>query len=246
MTFPRQAGSVRLRGPRTCLLPRASTTTDAGARSDAPPRVRRALIACVVVAPHRELPASLSGLSLLFLGPIPSRSRDLLLLSGVRAARRPAPRTDARGRSSPVQRPHRSSHTIALCIMVGGILVVSEVPPPLALAGSPRARPRRCCDVSNGAPLIDPWQDPQVASSVQAIIWRHHGVRERQFDLPTDMIVSWVRNFGIGLTVVIAAFAWRACPDRPAAIRCQSARPTGITTSRAARLWSTSVLGIAR
>ena len=120
--------------------------------------------------------------------------------------------------------------TITLCVMVAGILVVSEVPfRLLALGGSialvlgaaaiyvePYRRARFLS-------FVDPWQDPQGAGfqTVQAIIGIGSGGLTGEglgggiskiFDLPeahTDMIFAVVgEELGlIGCTAVIAAFA---------------------------------------
>ena len=132
--------------------------------------------------------------------------------------------------------------TITLCLMVAGILVVSEVPfRLLALAGTLAARARGSGDLRRAVPpravlqLPRPWQDPQGAGfqTVQAIIGMGsggitgeglgHGV-SKIFYLPeahTDMIFAIVgEELGlIGSTMVIAAFARLRVgrfPDRPA------------------------------
>jgi cell division protein FtsW len=133
--------------------------------------------------------------------------------------------------------------TIALCIMVAGILVVSEVPfRLLVLAGSiaivlgaaaiyvePYRRARFLS-------FIDPWQDPQGAGfqTVQAIIGMGSGGITGEglgqgiskiFYLPeahTDMIFAIVgEELGlIGSTAVIAAFAVFAWAGFRIALRC--------------------------
>ncbi len=147
--------------------------------------------------------------------------------------------------------------TIALCIMVGGILVVSEVPLRLlALAGSLAlvlgaaaiyVEPYRRARLLS---FIDPWQDPQGAGfqTVQAIIGMGSGGITGEglgqgiskiFYLPeahTDMIFAIVgEELGlIGSTVVIAAFAVFAWAGFRIALRCRDPfgkrLATGITT----------------
>jgi cell division protein FtsW len=134
--------------------------------------------------------------------------------------------------------------TIALCLMVGGILIVSEVPfRLLALGGSialvlgaaaiyvePYRRARFLS-------FVDPWQDPQGAGfqTVQAIIGMGSGGITGEglgqgiskiFYLPeahTDMIFAIVgEELGlIGSTVVIAAFAVFAWAGFRIALRCR-------------------------
>jgi cell division protein FtsW len=134
--------------------------------------------------------------------------------------------------------------TIALCIMVAGILVVSEVPfRLLMLAGSislvlgaatiymePYRRVRFLS-------FIDPWQDPQGASfqTVQAIIGMGSGGITGEglgqgiskiFYLPeahTDMIFAIVgEELGlIGSTAVIAAFGVFAWAGFRIALQCR-------------------------
>jgi cell division protein FtsW len=134
--------------------------------------------------------------------------------------------------------------TIALCIMVAGILVVSEVPfRLLMLAGSislvlgaatiymePYRRARFLS-------FIDPWQDPQGASfqTVQAIIGMGSGGITGEglgqgiskiFYLPeahTDMIFAIVgEELGlIGSTAVIAAFGVFAWAGLRIALQCR-------------------------
>ena len=134
--------------------------------------------------------------------------------------------------------------TIALCLMVAGILVVSEVPfRLLALGGSialvlgaaaiymePYRRARFLS-------FIDPWQDPQGAGfqTVQAIIGMGSGGITGEglgqgiskiFYLPeahTDMIFAIVgEELGlIGSTVVIAAFAVFAWAGFRIALQCR-------------------------
>ena len=134
--------------------------------------------------------------------------------------------------------------TIALCLMVGGILVVSEVPfRLLALGGSialvlgaaaiyvePYRRARFLS-------FVDPWQDPQGAGfqTVQAIIGMGSGGITGEglgqgiskiFYLPeahTDMIFAIVgEELGlIGSTVVIAAFAVFAWAGFRIALHCR-------------------------
>jgi cell division protein FtsW len=134
--------------------------------------------------------------------------------------------------------------TIALCLMVGGILVVSEVPfRLLALGGSialvlgagaiymePYRRARFLS-------FIDPWQDPQGAGfqTVQAIIGMGSGGITGEglgqgiskiFYLPeahTDMIFAIVgEELGlVGSTVVIAAFAVFAWAGFRIALQCR-------------------------
>ena len=134
--------------------------------------------------------------------------------------------------------------TIALCIMVGGILVVSEVPLRLlALAGSVALalgaaaiylEPYRRARLLS---FIDPWQDPQGAGfqTVQAIIGMGSGGITGEglgqgiskiFYLPeahTDMIFAIVgEELGlIGSTAVIAAFAVFAWAGFRIALRCR-------------------------
>jgi cell division protein FtsW len=134
--------------------------------------------------------------------------------------------------------------TIALCIMMAGILVVSEVPLRLlALAGSialvlgaaaiyiePYRRARFLS-------FIDPWQDPQGAGfqTVQAIIGMGSGGItgeglgqgiSKVFYLPeahTDMIFAIVgEELGlIGSTAVIAAFGVFAWAGFRIALQCR-------------------------
>jgi cell division protein FtsW len=134
--------------------------------------------------------------------------------------------------------------TIALCLMVGGILIVSEVPfRLLALGGSialvlgaaaiyvePYRRARFLS-------FVDPWQDPQGAGfqTVQAIIGMGSGGLTGEglgqgiskiFYLPeahTDMIFAIVgEELGlIGSTVVIAAFTVFAWAGFRIALRCR-------------------------
>ncbi len=134
--------------------------------------------------------------------------------------------------------------TISLCIMVAGILVVSEVPfRLLALAGSlalvlgagaiymePYRRARFFS-------FIDPWQDPQGAGfqTVQAIIGMGSGGITGEglgqgiskiFYLPeahTDMIFAIVgEELGlVGSTAVIAAFAVFAWAGFRIALQCR-------------------------
>jgi cell division protein FtsW len=134
--------------------------------------------------------------------------------------------------------------TIALCLMVGGILLVSNVPVRLlALAGTlslllgaaaiyfePYRRARFFS-------FLDPWQDPQGAGfqTVQAIIGMGSGGITGEglgqgiskiFYLPeahTDMIFAIVgEELGlIGSTAVIAAFAVFAWAGFRIALRCR-------------------------
>jgi cell division protein FtsW len=134
--------------------------------------------------------------------------------------------------------------TIALCIMVAGILVVSEVPfRLLALAGTlalalgavaiwmePYRRARFFS-------FVDPWKDPQGAGfqTVQAVIGMGSGGITGEglgqgiskiFYLPeahTDMIFAIVgEELGlIGSTAVIAAFAVFAWAGFRIALRCR-------------------------
>ena len=164
--------------------------------------------------------------------------------------------------------------TIALCLMVGGILLVSDVPfRLLALAGSlalvlgaaaiymePYRRARFLS-------FIDPWQDPQGAGfqTVQAIIGMGsggitgeglgHGI-SKIFYLPeahTDMIFAIVgEELGlIGSTVVIAAFAVFAWAGFRIALACRDPfgkrLAAGITTLVCAQaaINLCAVLGIA-
>jgi cell division protein FtsW len=134
--------------------------------------------------------------------------------------------------------------TIALCIMVAGILLVSEVPLRLlAFAGSVTlvlgaaaiyVEPYRRARFLS---FIDPWQDPQGAGfqTVQAIIGMGSGGITGEglgqgiskiFYLPeahTDMIFAIVgEELGlIGSTLVIAAFAVFAWAGFRIALRCR-------------------------
>ena len=134
--------------------------------------------------------------------------------------------------------------TITLCIMVAGILVVSEVPfRLLALGGSIAfvlgaaaiyAEPYRRARFLS---FIDPWQDPQGAGfqTVQAIIGMGSGGITGEglgqgiskiFYLPeahTDMIFAIVgEELGlIGSTAVIAAFAVFAWAGFRIALQCR-------------------------
>ena len=134
--------------------------------------------------------------------------------------------------------------TIALCIMVAGILVVSEVPfRLLALAGSVALflgalaiwmEPYRRARFFS---FVDPWKDPQGAGfqTVQAMIGMGSGGITGEglgqgiskiFYLPeahTDMIFAIVgEELGlIGSTLVIAAFAVFAWAGFRIALRCR-------------------------
>jgi len=134
--------------------------------------------------------------------------------------------------------------TITICIMVAGILVVSEVPfRLLALGGSIAfvlgavaiyAEPYRRARFLS---FIDPWQDPQGAGfqTVQAIIGMGSGGITGEglgqgiskiFYLPeahTDMIFAIVgEELGlVGSTAVIAAFAVFAWAGFRIALRCR-------------------------
>jgi len=147
--------------------------------------------------------------------------------------------------------------TIALCIMVAGILAVSEVPfRLLALAGTASLlvgtaaiylEPYRRARFLS---FIDPWKDPQGAGfqTVQAIIGMGSGGITGEglgqgvskiFYLPeahTDMIFAIVgEELGlIGSALVIAAFAVFAWAGFRIALRCRDPfgkrLATGITT----------------
>jgi cell division protein FtsW len=134
--------------------------------------------------------------------------------------------------------------TIALCIMVAGILVVSEVPfRLLAMAGGAALafgtvaiwmEPYRRARFFS---FVDPWKDPQGAGfqTVQAVIGMGSGGITGEglgqgiskiFYLPeahTDMIFAIVgEELGlIGSTVVIAAFAVFAWAGFRIAMRCR-------------------------
>ena len=158
--------------------------------------------------------------------------------------------------------------TITLCLMVAGILVVSDVPfRLLALAGTGAVvlgaaaiymEPYRRARFFS---FIDPWQDPQGAGfqTVQAIIGMGsggitgeglgHGVSKISYlpEAHTDMIFAIVgEELGlIGSTMVIAAFAvfaWAGLPDRAlsAATRSESGLPPASRRSSAPRLLSIS------
>jgi cell division protein FtsW len=134
--------------------------------------------------------------------------------------------------------------TIALCIMVAGILVVSDVPfRLLALAGSVALflgaaaiwmEPYRRARFFS---FVDPWKDPQGAGfqTVQAVIGMGSGGITGEglgqgiskiFYLPeahTDMIFAIVgEELGlIGSTIVISAFAVFAWAGFRIALRCR-------------------------
>ena len=134
--------------------------------------------------------------------------------------------------------------TIALCLMVGGILVVSNVPARLLLlagtlslflgAAAIYMEPYRRARFFS---FLDPWQDPQGAGfqTVQAIIGMGSGGITGEglgqgiskiFYLPeahTDMIFAIVgEELGlIGSTLVIAAFGVFAWAGFRIALRCR-------------------------
>ncbi len=134
--------------------------------------------------------------------------------------------------------------TISVCIMVSGILVVSEVPARLLLLGGSIALTLGAAAIyvepyrrARFLSFIDPWQDPQGAGfqTVQAIIGMGSGGITGEglgqgiskiFYLPeahTDMIFAIVgEELGlIGSTMVIAAFTVFAWAGFRIALRCR-------------------------
>jgi cell division protein FtsW len=254
MTFLVKQGTYALGG--LLLLALASRFDYHRLRLIAPMLLVAALVLCVavlVVAPP------INGAHRWFLvGPIsiqPSEFAKIAVLIWACAllARRPTPRTMGQlmkplgyvvGLFSVLilLEPDLGT-TIALCVMVAGILLVSEVPLRLlALAGSLAlalgtvaifVEPYRRARFFS---FVDPWQDPQGAGfqTVQAIIGMGSGGITGEglgqgiskiFYLPeahTDMIFAIVgEELGlIGSTIVIAAFAVFAWAGFRIALQC--------------------------